>query len=1034
MGVSGENEMTVSATTVTQYYTGIFRQAPSAAVSSAYQAMANDAAALNSMLSAANLQVDPVVRLYQTAFNRLPDPAGMTAWVVPYSTGAISLQFIANGFTQSTEFTTLYPTSLSNAQFVGALYWNILQRAGEDAGIAGWVNALNSGALTRAQVLLGFSESGEFKGNIESNVNAFLTNIANTPVANQGQASLYAGNLFEVSGSSAPTYALTTGADNVDEPGNILVTGLGDGAAGVVTLQAIDTIKGNGSSDTMRITYTGANTEATNAALISGIENFEIRNTEVSGKGTVELNAANVAGLTRAASYLSTGDIEVTNLASGSKVAIVGNGTVVSGAVNMGYAAAAGTVGAVGTLDLTGGVKNTNTAVVLTQTGGAGNVDTFVVNSVGASANAIKSLELEGGGAAAVTSLTVNASAAVDLGGITKFAGTAAKITVAGAANNVAATASAAETGAVVLGTIENTTVKTIDASGLTAGGIQAVLNTNAALAVKGGAGNDIITTGAVLTTGSVDAGSGSADILNIAAGGTHVATAALGAKYTNFEILSLNDSQNVSFVSGITALHLNAMTSKTIAQITAAQAGAITVKGNQTTAIALDLADATGSSDVVSLALKSDVATTNVDVAGLSIAGVETLNIAASTGTAGTSSDVSFGVGGATTLTAINISGTADVGLVGTNTAKAVTLVSTTTGVATISGNFKNASSITTGAGKDVITLGTGFATYNSGAADDTFNGTVAQLNTGADYNTINGGDGTNTLNITDGAAATVTIVDNNLKNVSNIKKISITDTTTGDQTITTGGWFDAAFKASGVELTTAATEGDIVIDMTTFSGAAKITATTVGAGAGEGALNIQTGSGADTVTVSAAAAGDAGVVKTYDGNDTIITASTAAFTLTAGKGNDTVTLASTGIETVVFEATAANNGTDTITGFEWGAGKDVLNVAGFVAAARADSVGATIASGIDATALNVVGLTDIQTLTSANFGAAASNTVIKTAASSKLFVVADLAADVDSVQNLYYVSTDASNVATVTLVGTVNEGTLNADNFTTV
>lgn len=94
--------MTVSATIVNQYYTGIFRQAPSTAVSTAYQAMSNDAAALNSMLSAANLQVDPIVRLYQTAFNRLPDNAGMTAWVVPFSTGAITLQSIANGFTTST--------------------------------------------------------------------------------------------------------------------------------------------------------------------------------------------------------------------------------------------------------------------------------------------------------------------------------------------------------------------------------------------------------------------------------------------------------------------------------------------------------------------------------------------------------------------------------------------------------------------------------------------------------------------------------------------------------------------------------------------------------------------------------------------------------------------------------------------------------------------------------------------------------------------------------------------------------------------
>ena len=76
---------------------------------------------------------------------------------------------------------------------------------------------------------------------------------------------------------------------------------------------------------------------------------------------------------------------------------------------------------------------------------------------------------------------------------------------------------------------------------------------------------------------------------------------------------------------------------------------------------------------------------------------------------------------------------------------------------------------------------------------------------------------------------------------------------------------------------------------------------------------------------------------------------------------------------------------------------------------------------------------LTDIQDLTAANFGGSASATIIKTAASQKLVVIADKAADADSIQNIYYVTTDASNVATVTLVGTINEGTFHTDNIIT-
>ena len=41
------------------------------------------------------------------------------------------------------------------------LYLNVLDRASEPAGKASWVNALNSGAAKRADVVLGFSESQE---------------------------------------------------------------------------------------------------------------------------------------------------------------------------------------------------------------------------------------------------------------------------------------------------------------------------------------------------------------------------------------------------------------------------------------------------------------------------------------------------------------------------------------------------------------------------------------------------------------------------------------------------------------------------------------------------------------------------------------------------------------------------------------------------------------------------------------------------------------------------------------------------------
>ena len=59
----------------------------------------------------------------------------------------------------SAEFLQKYGT-LSPPDFVATLYQNALGRAPDAAGEQVWVNAMNNG-MTRAQVLLGFSDSTE---------------------------------------------------------------------------------------------------------------------------------------------------------------------------------------------------------------------------------------------------------------------------------------------------------------------------------------------------------------------------------------------------------------------------------------------------------------------------------------------------------------------------------------------------------------------------------------------------------------------------------------------------------------------------------------------------------------------------------------------------------------------------------------------------------------------------------------------------------------------------------------------------------
>ncbi|HEY4031848.1 MAG TPA: DUF4214 domain-containing protein [Caulobacteraceae bacterium] len=100
-----------------------------------------------------------VYRVYEATLGRAPDPEGLATWVHALSSGT-SLQTVVDGFVGSQEFQSDYG-NLSNSDFATLLYNNVLHRPPDDAGLAGWVSALNSGADTRAQVVLDFSESQE---------------------------------------------------------------------------------------------------------------------------------------------------------------------------------------------------------------------------------------------------------------------------------------------------------------------------------------------------------------------------------------------------------------------------------------------------------------------------------------------------------------------------------------------------------------------------------------------------------------------------------------------------------------------------------------------------------------------------------------------------------------------------------------------------------------------------------------------------------------------------------------------------------
>jgi hypothetical protein len=102
---------------------------------------------------------EDVSRLYQTAFHRAPDLAGLRAWTAAIDTAHVPLSAVANSFATSPEFIQDYG-SLSNAGFVAQLYRNAMGRPADAAGAQQWSSALASG-MSRGAVTVAFADSQE---------------------------------------------------------------------------------------------------------------------------------------------------------------------------------------------------------------------------------------------------------------------------------------------------------------------------------------------------------------------------------------------------------------------------------------------------------------------------------------------------------------------------------------------------------------------------------------------------------------------------------------------------------------------------------------------------------------------------------------------------------------------------------------------------------------------------------------------------------------------------------------------------------
>ena len=101
-------------------------------------------------------------RIYQAAFGRTPDMAGLGYWIKDMDKGS-NLTTVAAGFMQSKEFQALYGANPSVDTFLTTLYKNILGRIPDQAGYDYWKNELSANKISFAGTLASFTEGQENK-------------------------------------------------------------------------------------------------------------------------------------------------------------------------------------------------------------------------------------------------------------------------------------------------------------------------------------------------------------------------------------------------------------------------------------------------------------------------------------------------------------------------------------------------------------------------------------------------------------------------------------------------------------------------------------------------------------------------------------------------------------------------------------------------------------------------------------------------------------------------------------------------------
>lgn len=829
-----------------------------------------------------------LVALFTAMFKAAPGANYLSQMVASREAGQ-TLSQIAAQLATKPEFATVYPGFQTAQEFADALVGNMLASdipASAKTWATNWVVTNVAAGKSRAQVIteavLGirgttnpnYASSQTLLANkvdvasyysitkglsdpdlvdLQSVILPVTTSATTVTAAKaviDGQASVATGKPF----SFGINQDALVGTDGNDTFTALVVTDPSDATKFVDTIQSVDTASGGLGTDTLIATLNNGTNTATPG--LTGIENAELRST-VDGSGltfsaTTGLQQIKVAASSGTTKLLGVGGISSLIVANQAKNVSISGQTATTLALTL-DTVATGTVIDLGetvaaSKATTLNIVSKGSDVEVKDTQGTDVATTVTVDATGTNklnlsdGKNIATLTVTGAGSLDVsaTDLVKVATLTAGDGGITFKNGAAtATLTATTGAGKDSLSILGSKTGTISVGGGNDTVASLTD--GLLATSV-----------IDLGAGDDSLTLAADPAGGVTLSGGEGSDSLGMAAA-QYATISGFSAtnlgKITGFEVLSITgaalaDATNLdlSKIAGITSAQiLGVVTTKAATISNVGANSSVVLKGDLATndgALTVSLKDATGTADVLNLTLNQSITQNNdgtvdtfaSDVAGLTLTGIETVNVT-STGTlsaavtAGNKTDTATNLLKITDndLVTLNIAG--DQGFSFTSAAGMTKLVTVNAGTstgATFTGGAESGNVIdltahvgvasagvtVTGSSKiDLITGSDNADTITAGAGAD-----VVLGGKGAD--TIDGGDGADKITggaggdkITTGAGNDIVIIaastDSNLVQLDIISDF---------QANTVGQGAGGAATSAGATATVASRNGDVI------------------------------------------------------------------------------------------------------------------------------------------------------------------------------------------------------------------------------